>query len=85
MRATWQAVTGAADQWLEQLTTDGLLKVYTTRNGAWSTSYGNLLQRVIYHYWYHIGEVMAMRQQLGHRDLPDFVGNIDDEAPFQPA
>jgi uncharacterized damage-inducible protein DinB len=85
VRATWQAVTSAADEWLEQITTEGLLHTYTTPDGAWSTSYGNLLQRVIYHYWYHIGEVMAVRQQLGHRDLPDFVGNIDDEAPFLPS
>lgn len=83
--ATWRAVTGAADQWLEQATTEGLLRTYTTPDGAWSTSYGNLLQRVIYHYWYHIGEVMAVRQQLGHPNLPDFVGDLDEEAPFQPA
>jgi uncharacterized damage-inducible protein DinB len=83
--ATWRAVTGAADQWLEQATTEGLLHTYTTPDGAWSTNYGNLLQRVIYHYWYHIGEAMAIRQQLGHPGLPDFVGDIDDEAPFQSA
>ena len=46
--------------------------------------YGNLLQRVIYHYWYHIGENLAIRQQLGHKRLPQFVGNIDDEAPYHP-
>jgi hypothetical protein len=46
--------------------------------------FGNLLQRVIYHYWYHIGENMAIRQQLGHSRLPEFVGNIDDKAPYRP-
>ena len=46
--------------------------------------YGNLLQRLIYHYWYHTGETMAMRQMLGHPRLPQFVGNIDDEAPYRP-
>src|SRR5215831_20110105 len=45
---------------------------------------GTLLQRVIYHYWYHTGENAAIRQLLGHTDLPEFVGNIDDEAPYQP-
>jgi hypothetical protein len=40
--------------------------------------------RTIYHYWYHLGEALAIRQVLGHTDLPDFVGNIDDEAPYQP-
>jgi hypothetical protein len=27
---------------------------------------------------------MAIRQVLGHQDLPEFVGNIDDEAPYRP-
>jgi hypothetical protein len=33
----------------------------------------------------HCGENMAIRQRLGHRLLPQFVGNIDDEAPYRPA
>jgi hypothetical protein len=41
------------------------------------------LQRVIYHYRYHLGENLAIRQQLGHRRLPQFVGAIDDEAPYR--
>ena len=41
------------------------------------------MQRVIYHYWYHTGENLAIRQLLGHTDLPEFVGNIDDEAPYR--
>ena len=42
------------------------------------------MQRVIYHYWYHTGENMAIRQMLGHSDLVNFVGNLDDEAPYRP-
>jgi hypothetical protein len=41
------------------------------------------LQRVIYHYWYHTGENMAIRQMLGHTRLPEFVGNIDSQAPYR--
>jgi hypothetical protein len=33
-------------------------------------THGNLLQRTIYHYWYHTGENMAMHQQLVHVPLP---------------
>ena len=51
-----------------------------TPNGKLS----NLLQRVIYHYWYHTGENAAIRQQLGHTRLPQFVGNIDTKAPYRP-
>jgi len=47
--------------------------------------FGSLLQRTIYHDWYHTGENMAIRQLLGHTRLPDFVGNSDDEAPYRPA
>jgi len=34
--------------------------------------------------WYHLGEALAVRQMLGHRDLPDFVGDIDTQAPYRP-
>ena len=47
-------------------------------------TFGSLMQRVIYHYWYHTGEIMSIRQLLGHANLPEFVGNIDDEAPYLP-
>jgi len=46
--------------------------------------HGDLLQRVIYHYWFHTGENAAIRQQLGHVRLPQFVGSIDDKAPYRP-
>jgi len=85
MQHTWQAATRAADVWLEAVTTESLLELYTTPSGEWSTSFGNLLQRVIYHYWYHTGENTAIRQALGHTDLADFVGDIDDEAPYRSA
>jgi uncharacterized damage-inducible protein DinB len=81
----WRAATRAADEWLDSVTTEVLLQLYSHPSGEWSTSFGNLLQRVIYHYWYHIGENMAIRQVLGHSNLPDFVGNIDDEAPYREA
>jgi hypothetical protein len=39
-------------------------------------SVGTKLLRNIHHYWFHIGEAHAVRQQLGHVDLPQFVGNM---------
>jgi hypothetical protein len=38
---------------------------------------------MIYHYWYHTGENAAIRQNLGHTGLPNFVGDIDGEAPYR--
>jgi uncharacterized damage-inducible protein DinB len=64
------------------LTTEKLEDEVVLR-GWRTTSNGSLLLRVIYHYWYHIGEIMAIRQQLGHQNLPDFVGTLDDEAPYR--
>lgn len=37
---------------------------------------GTTLLRNIFHYWFHIGEAHAVRQMLGHADLPQFVGDM---------
>lgn len=84
MLAAWQTITQAADPWLDSLTTEKLLENVVSMGKPLAPKYGNLLQRLIYHYWYHLGENMAIRQQLGHTHLPDFVGNIDDKAPYRP-
>src|SRR5258708_37147812 len=84
MWAAWHTITQAADPWLDALTTEKLQQ-YVVRDGQISdVLFGSMLQRVIYHYWYHTGENAAIRQLLGHTDLPEFVGNIDDEAPYRP-
>ncbi|NJM41681.1 MAG: DinB family protein [Anaerolineae bacterium] len=85
MWAAWSAITKATDPWLDAVTSELLRQAVPRKDGAPSQRYyGNLLQRVIYHYWYHTGENMAIRQNLGHTGLPDFVGNIDDKAPYRP-
>jgi hypothetical protein len=82
--AAWQAITVEADPWLDTLTSEMLLE-HPMRNGKpLARTHGNLLQRTIYHYWFHTGENLAIRQMLGHKRLPQFVGNIDDEAPYRP-
>ena len=81
---SWKAITKAADPWLDQRTSDDLAAHVISQGKEIAYTHGNLLQRVIYHYWYHLGENMAIRQQLGHSDLPQFVGNIDDAAPYRP-
>jgi hypothetical protein len=84
MWAAWQAITAAADPWLDALTTEKLQQ-HVIRDGQPSSYiWGSLLLRVAYHYWYHTGENMAIRQMLGHRDLAEFVGDIDSEVPYLP-
>jgi hypothetical protein len=80
--AAWHAIIAAADPWLDTLTTADLQATVPTGYQP-GLLYGSLLQRVIYHYWYHIGENMAIRQMLGHTGLPEFVGDIDGEAPYR--
>jgi hypothetical protein len=78
----WHTITTAADPWLDSLTTEDLQRAVP---GAFrpDVTFGSLLLRVIYHYWYHIGENMAIRQILGHEKLPQFVGDLDGKAPYR--
>ncbi|OGO63366.1 MAG: hypothetical protein A2030_05345 [Chloroflexi bacterium RBG_19FT_COMBO_50_10] len=79
----WRKITKAADPWLESLTSEKLQEHFLKKDGQPSERiFGSLLQRTIYHYWYHTGENLAIRQMLGHTHLPQFVGNIDDQAPY---
>ncbi len=84
MWAVWHSITETADLWLDTLTTEKLLQHVIIDDQPSDLIFGSLLQRLIYHYWYHTGENMAIRQMLKHKDLPEFVGNIDDEAPYKP-
>jgi len=79
----WRKITEAADQWLDAVTTETLQSNVVMDGKPSEYIFGSLLQRMLYHYWYHIGENAAIRQSLGHTGLPDFVGDIDEEAPYR--
>lgn len=78
--AMWRGVTEAADPWLDQVATATLQAPISVG----LPSVGTFIHRTTYHYWYHLGEALAVRQSLGHTNLPDFVGDIDALAPYQP-
>lgn len=82
--AYWKKITQAADPWLESLTSEKLLSQVIKDGKPLQRIFGNLLQRTIYHYWYHTGENQAIRQMLGQTGLPEFVGNIDRQASYTP-
>jgi hypothetical protein len=84
MWTAWEAITRATDPWLDALTIERLREPVVIDGRPTPYIFGSLLQRVIYHYWYHTGENLAIRQLLGHADLPVFVGDIDGEAPYRP-
>jgi len=84
MWQAWHTITQTADPWLETVTTEKLDSPVIFNGEPIGTNWGSLLLRVIYHYWYHTGENIVIRQNLGHTHLPDFVGDIDTEAPYRP-
>lgn len=84
MLGIWRAVTSAADPFLDTLTTGGLCEELLREGQPIGQSVGSALRRNTYHYWYHLGEILAIRQMLGHKDLPEYVGEIELEAPYRP-
>ena len=80
----WHHATAAADPFLDTLTTDKLQADLLREGKSVGQTVGSALRRVTYHYWYHIGEIQAIRQMLGHKDLPEYVGDIEVEAPYRP-
>ncbi len=80
----WRVVTQAVDPFLDSLTTQGLLADLLREGKSVGQTLGSAMHRNTYHYWYHIGEVQAIRQMLGQSNLPEYVGDIEVEAPYKP-
>jgi hypothetical protein len=79
----WRTVTSAADVYLDTLTPE-ILQTYFEREGERAPeSVGTMLFRNLGHYWFHTGEAHAIRQMLGHTDLPQFVGDLS-KATYYP-
>ena len=76
MWARWRQITTEADRYLDTLTSD-MISTHLVVNGKRDReTIGTRLLRNTFHYWFHLGEAHAIRQQLGHQDLPQFVGNM---------
>ncbi len=84
MLAAWRTVTGRTEAYLDGLTNDTLREDLPLDGAPSGQTRGDALRRITYHYWFHTGEVQAIRQVLGRTGLPDFVGNIESEAPYRP-
>jgi uncharacterized damage-inducible protein DinB len=83
MWGIWRDVTAAADPYLDALQPAQLTTYLSFRDKPLRETIGTQLQRTLYHYWFHTGEAHAVRQQLGHPDLPQFVGDMS-TAVYQP-
>ncbi len=78
MWAAWRDITRAADSYLDTLTPELLETHFLWEDGKPAEeNAGTLLQRNTFHYWFHTGEAHAVRQMLGHTNLPQFVGNME--------
>ena len=82
MLRAWREITEAVDPWLDSLTTERMPE--NLGGPGPDRSVGDSIRRVTYHYWFHIGEIAAIRQLLGHRRLPQFVGDIEGRATYRP-
>lgn len=83
MLDAWRAITAASDPYLDALTSATLLEHWERDGRRHPESAGTSLRRLTYHYWFHLGESQAVRQLLGHKNLPQFVGDIG-QAPYVP-
>jgi hypothetical protein len=79
----WRAVADASDPVLETLDAAALRDWLPNTIRPRTRLVGSTVQRVTYHYWFHIGEIAAIRQILGHANVPEFVGDIDALAPYR--
>lgn len=68
----WSETTARADEWLENADDEALR---TSLQISWLGNAGTALMRNTYHYWFHCGEVNAIRQLLGHPEII-FVGQM---------
>ncbi len=83
MMEIWRRVTQAVDPFLDTLTT-AKLQTELLRDGvAVGQTLGSALRRNTYHYWFHNGEIQAIRQMLGQTNLPEYVGDIEKQAPYR--
>ena len=76
MWALWRGITYSADKFLNTITPEMLDTHFEYNGNLMHESIGKSLLRNIYHYWFHTGEAHAILQMMGHKDLPDFVGNM---------
>jgi hypothetical protein len=76
MWEVWRQVTTQADVYLNQLSEADLRTIPAWQGQPAHYDVGMMLLRNTYHYWFHTGEAHAVRQSLGHRGLPEFVGDM---------
>jgi hypothetical protein len=76
VQTSWHTIIQATEGYLDTLTSD-LLETHLQANGERARdNIGTYLMRMVYHYWFHLGEMQSIRQMIGHTELPVYVGDI---------
>ena len=78
MLTLWGQISAAADRYLGTLTEENIGQHLSWQGKPRPESIGKSLLRNTYHIWFHLGEAHAIRQMLGHSNLPDFVGDMSE-------
>jgi hypothetical protein len=84
MRKAWTVVTKSSEAFLDALKTKDLLRDLPLDGKKSGQTLGDAIRRMTFHYWYHIGEIQSIRQMLGQKRLPQYVGNLEGKAPYRP-
>jgi hypothetical protein len=84
MRKAWNRISKASDPFLDALTTKDLTRDLPLDGKPSGQNLGSALRRMTFHYWFHIGEIQAIRQVLGQKGLPQYVGNLEAVAAYRP-
>ena len=75
----WRRITALADPRLDELTAASMSD-YLAGDASRQENIGTRLLRINYHYWFHLGEALAVRQLLAgesQHPLPEFVGSME--------
>ncbi len=82
--AAWRQITRAAEPYVRTLTTKDFSRDLPYEGRKSGQSLGDAIHRLTYHYWFHIGEILAIRQMIDQPRLPEYVGAIEKKAPYRP-
>jgi hypothetical protein len=84
MRAAWSKLTNESEPFLDSLTTKQLMRDLPRGGKPSGQTFADAIRRMTFHYWFHIGEILAIRQMVGGKRLPEYVGNLEAHAPYRP-
>ena len=84
MRSAWSKLTKDSEPFLDSLTTRHLMRDLPRDGKPTGQTFADAVRRMTFHYWFHIGEILAIRQMIGGKGLPEYVGNLEAKAPYRP-